>query len=71
MEIIYNNNKNKVPFDELKEGDVFKYNDILFMKTMFISTEDKAYNVVRLDNGRCTDFIDEYVEPVKGKFIMD
>jgi hypothetical protein len=28
-------------------------------------------NAVRLDDGRCTDFIDEYVEPVKGKFVMD
>jgi hypothetical protein len=65
MEIIYNN---KVPFDVLKEGDVFKYNTILFMK---ISTLDKIYNAVRIDNGKCTDFVNEYVEPVKGKFVMD
>lgn len=67
MEIIYNNNVNKVSFIDLKEGDIFQYNTILFMK---IKTPTK-YNAVRLDDGRCTDFIDEYVEPVKGKFVID
>lgn len=71
MEIVYNNNINKVCFTKLKVGDVFKYNGILFMKTMSISTVEHIYNVIRLDNGHYTDFIDEYVEPVKGKFIMD
>ena len=71
MGIIWNNNVNKVPFGELKEGDVFSYNTILFMKIKFIPTNEKIYNAVRLDNGKCTDFIDEYVKPVKGKFIMD
>ena len=71
MEIMYNNNVNKVPFDELKEGDVFKYNTILFMKVLTIDTSYKTYNAVRLDTGRCTDFLDEYVEPIKGKFVMD
>ena len=27
--------------------------------------------MIRLDDGGFTDFIDEYVEPVKGKFVMD
>jgi hypothetical protein len=71
MKIVYNNNVNKISFNELKEGDVFKYNDILFMKTMFIQTKDRIYNAIRLDNGHYTDFVDEYVEPVKGKFVMD
>jgi hypothetical protein len=71
MKIVYNNNVNKISFTELREGDVFKYNDILFMKTIFIPTKDKTYNAVRLDNGYHTDFINEYVEPVKGKFVMD
>ena len=67
MEIVYNNFK--VSFIELQLGDVFRYNDILFMK---IETSTKKYNAVRLDDGRCTDFImDEYVEPIKGKFVMD
>ena len=68
MEIIYNNNVNKVPFDEIGKGNVFRYNNILFMK---ISTLDKIYNAVRLDDGRCADFVNEYVESVKGKFVMD
>ena len=71
MEIVYNNNVNKVSFDKLKQGDVFEYNTILFMKTATILTLEKTYNAVRLDDGRCTDFVNEYVEPVKGKFIMD
>lgn len=71
MKIVYNNNVNKISFTELREGDVFKYNDILFMKTMFIQTKERIYNAIRLDNGHYTDFIDEYVEPVKGKFVMD
>jgi hypothetical protein len=71
MKIVYNNNVNKISFTELREGDVFKYNDILFMKTIFIPTKDKTYNAIRLDNGHYTDFLDEYVEPVKGKFVMD
>jgi hypothetical protein len=41
------------------------------MKTIFIPTKDKTYNAIRLDNGHYTDFLDEYVEPVKGKFVMD
>lgn len=68
MEIVYNNNINKVPFDEIGEGSVFRYNNILFMK---IGTLDKICNAVRIDNGSCTNFINEYVEPIKGKFIMD
>ena len=71
MEIVYNNNVNKVSFAKLKQGDVFKYNTILFMKTAIILTLEKTYNAVRLDDGRCTDFVNEYVELVKGKFIMD
>lgn len=71
MEIVWNNNVNKVPFGELKKGNVFSYNTILFMKTEFIPTNEKIYNAVRLDDGRYADFIDEYVEPVKGKFVMD
>ena len=71
MEIIYNDNVNRAPFDELKEGDVFRYNTILFMKIKSFNACGIIYNAVRLDDGRYTDFIDEYVEPVKGKFVMD
>jgi hypothetical protein len=66
MKIVYND-VNKVSFEDLQLGDVFRYNTILFMK---IETSTRK-NAVRLDDGRCTDFIDEYVEPVKGKFVMD
>jgi hypothetical protein len=71
MEIMYNNNVNKIPFDKLKQGDVFKYNTILFMKTQPFFTGGTIQNAFRLDDGRYTDFIDEYVEPVKGKFVID
>lgn len=67
MEVIYSN-RNKISFGELQRGGVFMYNDILFMK---IETPTQK-NAVRLDDGRTTDFPnDEYVEPIKGKFIMD
>ena len=71
MEIVYNNNVNKVSFGELNQGDVFKYNTILFMKVPPFYASETICNAVRLDNGKYTDFINEYVEPVKGKFIMD
>lgn len=66
MKIVWNNNVNKVPFYEIQGGDVFRYNNILFMKITSMSSF-----AVRLDNGKCAQFTDEYVEPVKGKFVMD
>ena len=71
MEIVYNNNINKVPFSELKEGDVFKYGAILCMKIRSFCVCGVIYNAIELDDGEHMDFADEYVEPVKGKFVMD
>lgn len=71
MEIVYNNNVNKVTFDKLNKGDVFQYNSVLFMKTRAFRVDNTTYNAVRLIDGYYDDFTDEYVTPVKGKFVMD
>ena len=73
MKVVMKNDINKVSFLSLIIGDVFIYNNILFMKieTSYNATNTIAYNAVRLVDGKITDFLNEYVTPIDGKFIMD
>ena len=50
MKVVMKNNINQVPFASLIIGDVFIYDNTLFMKieVSFNATNSKAYNTVRL-----------------------
>ena len=73
MNIVWNGNINKVSFLSLIIGDVFIYDDMLFMKieTSFNANTTSSYNTVRLVDGKLFNFLDEYVTPTDGKFIVD
>ena len=73
MKVVMKNNINQVPFASLIIGDVFIYDNTLFMKieVSFNATNSKAYNTVRLVDGKLINFVNEYVTPIDGKFIMD
>ena len=67
------NDINTVSFTFLIMGDVFIYDDMLFMKieTSFNDTNSKTYNAVRLVDGKLINFVNEHVILIDGKFIMD
>ena len=73
MEIIWNGNINKVPFEVVDVGHTFMYNDDIYMSiTNILNHEDRIINAVNIKNGLvATFFDDEYVTPVVGKFVMD
>ena len=73
MKVVMKNNINQVPFASLIIGDVFIYDNTLFMKieVSFNATNSKVYNTVRLVDGKLINFVNEYVTPIDGKFIMD
>ena len=73
MKIVWENNINTVSFTFLIMGDVFIYDDMLFMKieTSFNDTNSKTYNAVRLVDGKLINFVNEHVILIDGKFIVD
>ena len=73
MEIVWNGNVNKVPFKSVNIGDTFIYNADIFMRIASIcNQEDRIVNAVCIEDGIVVNFWDdEYVTPIKGKFIMD
>ena len=73
MKVVMKNDINTVSFTFLIMGDVFIYDDMLFMKieTSFNDTNSKTYNAVRLVDGKLINFVNEHVILIDGKFIMD
>lgn len=73
MEIVWNGNINKIPFEAVDVGDTFIYNEEVFMRlTNICNGENKIVNAVDIENGIVVTFYDdEYVTPIEGKFIMD
>ena len=73
MEVVWNGNINKVPFEVVDVGHTFMYNGEIFMRIATIhKIEDVIVNAVAIENGIVVTFFDdEYVTPIKGKFIMD
>ena len=73
MEVIWNGNVNKIPFERVDIGDTFIYNEDIYMRiTSVCNQEDRIVNAVCIEDGIVVNFWDdEYVTPIKGKFIMD
>ena len=74
MEIVWNGNINKVPFEVVDLGHTFMYNGDIYMRTTSIYNADTdiVVNAVNIANGIVVTFYDdEYVTPVVGKFVMD
>ena len=74
MKIEYNGKK--ISFEKLRQGDVFAYENLIYMKTECIRRHRDSdamdfVNAVNIENGDLIDFMNEYVEPIKGKFIME
>ena len=63
---------NKVEFQTLDFGDVFKWEKDLFIKTFFVTTKNElTYNAVRLENGMYTYFADcNSVTPLDAELII-
>lgn len=43
--------KSTVPFEQLEPGDVFEYDDEIFMRTEDFISEDYEFNCVSLEDG--------------------
>ena len=73
MKVVWNGNVNKVPFEKVDIGDTFIYDEEVFMRIADICVgENKIINAVKIESGIVVTFYDdEYVTPIKGKFIMD
>lgn len=74
MKIVMNNTIREVLFIELNIGDIFMYNNLLFMKIepIYKKYNDKyeRVNAVRLDSGVAKNFFDEAVISIKGEFVV-
>ena len=72
MKITDERKDNKVEFQTLNLGDVFKWEYELFIKTWLIkSSEGFTYNAVRLDKGTHTYFaVHDLVEPLDTELII-
>lgn len=73
MEVIWNKNINKVPFEVVDIGHTFIYNEEIYIRITNIPTcADRIVNAVSIEDGLVVAFYDdEYVTPIEGKFIMD
>ena len=73
MEVVWNGNVNKIPFEVVGIGDTFIYNAEVYMRiTNIYNQTDRIVNAVSIEDGIVVNFYDdEYVTPIKGKFIMD
>ena len=74
MEIVWNGNVNKVPFEYVDIGHTFMHNGDIYMRITNVYDADKniVVNAVSIANGIVVTFYDdEYVTPVVGKFVMD
>lgn len=74
MEIVWNDNINKVPFEYVDVGHTFMYNGDIYIKTTSIYNADDnmVVNAVDIESGMVTIFCDDdYITPVIGKFVMD
>ena len=70
MKIVWNNNINKTPFANVKEGDTFMFGTSMYIKAIPIGVQN--INAINIENGNSIHFFDdEYVTPVVGKFVMD
>ena len=69
-----NNTIREVLFIELNIGDIFMYNNLLFMKIEPIyknyNGKYERVNAVRLDSGVTTNFYDEAVISIEGEFVV-
>ena len=73
MEIVWDRNINKVPFEMVDIGHTFIYNENIYMRTVNIcNNADIIVNAVNIKNGFVATFCDdECVIPIEGKFIIN
>lgn len=73
MNTTLKNNKKYVCFKEIKQGEVFKYQDDLFMKIEEIEAEsENIMNAIFLADGELINFYDhELVFPLKYQLIIN
>jgi len=69
---IIRNDKNHFDFGNLENGDVFRYQDSIFMVIREVETENGGiYNAIDLENGELTRFYaDEEVVAVKAELVV-
>ena len=74
MDIVWNGNVNKVPFEYVDLGHTFLYNNNIYMRvaSVYNGKDEVVINAVNIQNGMVVTFFDdEYIMPIEGKFIMD
>ena len=74
MEIVWNVNINKVPFEIVDVGHTFIYNHSIYMRitSVYNSYNSIIINAVNIKSGVVSTFCDDdLVIPIIGKFVMD
>ena len=72
MEIVWNDNKNTIPFEIVDIGHTFLSRNNVYLKIEPITRKDGINrNAIDIENGKnMTFYDDEYVVPVVGKFVV-
>lgn len=71
--MVIEENNSKIKFKELKIGDVFRCNDIIYIRTSYLTTDTGYdFDAYDLDNDDFCNFSDnDIVEKVKAKLVIE